>query len=129
MPQKKNHSDIDFEIQFYENILKRKPDFAEALLAIGELYTKKGLYEKGLEIDKKLLQLRPDDAAILYNLACSYSLLNRVDDAFSTIKSAIRCGYNDLDYLMKDDDLTNLRQDNRFQEFFAQIKKKPAHPQ
>jgi uncharacterized protein HemY len=38
--------DIDFEIAFYENILKDTPNFIEALSAIGDLYTRAGLWQK-----------------------------------------------------------------------------------
>ena len=69
--------DIDFEIAFYENILKDTPNFIEALSAIGDLYTRAGLWQKGLEVDIKLSHLRPEDAIVFYNLACSYALLNQ----------------------------------------------------
>jgi tetratricopeptide (TPR) repeat protein len=116
--------DTDFEIQFYEALLKEKPDFLEALIALGDLYTQKGLHEKGLEIDQRLLQLRPEDPIILYNLACSYSLLNDIEKALSVIKLAIRCGYDDLNHLEQDNDLTNLRSDQRFRDFITGIRNK-----
>ena len=115
---------MDFELHFFESILKRKPDFIEALIAIGNLYTKRGFFQKGLEIDLKLAQLRPDDPMILYNLACSYSLLNHIDEALSTIKLAVEKGYDDIAYLEWDGDLNNLRQDNRFRQILSIIKNK-----
>ncbi len=114
--------DIDFEINFYENLIKRNPGFAQALIALGDLYTKQGRYEEGLKIDQKLSLLRPDDPIIQYNLACSYSLLNQLDKSLATIKKAIECGYDNLVYLEKDEDLKNLRKDGQFQSFFASIK-------
>ena len=121
----KKEENLDFEIQFIESVVKNRPHFVEALVALGDLYTKRGFYEKGLSIDEKLANLRPDDSMILYNLACSYSLLNDIDKALEAIKKAIERGYNDFDYLQYDNDLENLRQDNRFQEFFVTVKKKP----
>ena len=47
-------NDLDFQIQFIENVLHKTPTFIEALVALGELYTKRGLYEKGLEADRRL---------------------------------------------------------------------------
>ena len=113
----------EFEIHFYESILRRKPDFIEALIAVGNLYTKKGYYNKGLAVDEKLFALRPDDPVILYNLACSYSLVGDLDRSLSTIKSAIYFGYEDLGYMERDRDLQNLRQDIRFQQFISNIRK------
>lgn len=118
---KKREDDLDFEIRFYEEILKDKPDFIEALIAIGDLYTYRGLIEKGLEVDIRLSRLRPDDDLILYNLACSYSLMKQIDKAFGAMKLALECGYDDLNYLEVDDDLEYLRKDARFQELFDRV--------
>ena len=90
-------------------------------MALGDSYTKKGLYQKGLEIDLRLDQLRRQDPHILYNLACSYSLLHYLDQALDTIKSAVRYGYDHFEYLQYDSDLANLRRDSRYQEFISDL--------
>lgn len=110
---------VDFELHFFEAILERKPDFVEALVALGDLYTKKGFYDKGLEIDLRLAQIRPEDPTILYNLACSYSLVNSLDEALAAIKLSIEKGYDDYRHLEWDGDLHNLRQDARFQKLLS----------
>ncbi|MBF0385553.1 MAG: hypothetical protein HQL27_06740 [Candidatus Omnitrophica bacterium] len=117
-----NIEDIEFEIGFYENIVKNSPDFVEALTALGDLYTRKGLYLKGLRIDQKLASLRPEDPVILYNLACSYSLLKDLNKAFLVMKQAIALGYDDLDYLEQDRDLENLRQSEKFAKYILSLK-------
>ena len=118
------NEDLDFEISFYEGLISKKPDFIEALQALGDAYTKKGLYEKGLSIDEHLSQLQPKDPYVLYNLACSYSLLNQTDKALRSIKLAIKMGYRNFDYLMEDKDLDNLRKDSRFRRYFSRIEKR-----
>ncbi|MBF0479294.1 MAG: hypothetical protein HQL26_07400 [Candidatus Omnitrophica bacterium] len=115
---------VEFEKKFYEGILQRTPDFIEALIALGDVYTLSGEFEAGLKIDEKLALLRSDDAYILYNLACSYSLLNYVDLALETIKKAILCGYDDFAFLQEDEDLHNLRKDYRFQSYLGGLKNK-----
>ncbi len=122
MPRQSINNDIDFEIQFYEGILKKNPDFVEALNALGGLYTKKGLYEKGLRVDERLVQLKPEDPFGFYNLSCSYSLLNNVEQSFGSIKKAIDSGYCNFKYLEQDSDLLNLRRDSRFQQYYLRIK-------
>ena len=113
----------DFEIQFYENVLKRSPDFIEALMALGDWYTKKGLYEKGLAIDERLEKLRPADPIILYNLACSYSLVKDLNSALKVLKRAVYYGYDDFEHLESDHDLGNLLQDECFLELLHSLKK------
>jgi Flp pilus assembly protein TadD len=116
--------DLDFEIQFLEGVVKTSPDFIEALINLGDLYTKKGFFEKGLAVDVNLSRLRPGDPMILYNLACSYSLVNDLEKAFEVMKKAIQNGYRDIDFLEQDDDLVNLRKFPPFEDFLVKIKTK-----
>ena len=121
---KQNEKDIqenlDFEIQFYEGVLQKNQDFIQALILLGDLYTKKGLHEKGLAIDKRLAFLKPEDPTILYNLACSYSLLNEIKKAFEVVKLAIECGYKDFKFMREDRDLKNLLKDDRFRQLLGE---------
>ncbi|MFH1692010.1 MAG: hypothetical protein ABIC68_05535 [Candidatus Omnitrophota bacterium] len=116
MPVKKRKKtlDLDFQMEFYEKILSEKTDFVEVMIALGEIYTKKGFYEKGLKLDKRLAQLRPDNPTIHYNLACSLSLTKDVDAALRAIEQAICLGYRDLAFMNRDPDLENVRQDKRY---------------
>jgi len=116
--------DLNFEIRFLEGVVRSSPDFIEALINLGDLYTKKGFFEKGLSVDQKLFKLRPEDPIVLYNLACSYSLVNDIEKSFETIKVAIKKGYRDLDYLEQDSDLVNLRNFPPFEDFLAKMKTK-----
>ena len=119
--------DIDFEIAFYNGLIEKNPNFVQALAALGDLYTKAGRVKEGLSVDEQLVQLRPEDPIILYNLACSYSLIGDIDKSYRAFKKSIRNGYNDFRYLEQDDDLSNLRKDRRFQQYLARIKnKKPS---
>ncbi len=115
---------LDFEIRFLEGVLKESPHFIEALINLGDLYTKRGLYRQGLEIDLRLSALRPNDPIVLYNLACSYSLLADLHKAFEVIQVAIAKGYQDFRYLAQDEDLANLRQFPPFVDLVAQLKPK-----
>lgn len=122
--------DIDFEIAFYNGLIKKKPDFAEAYVALGELYTSAGMYKEGLAVDEQLVLLKPADPIAHYNLSCSYSLLEYIDKALFSFKRAVECGYSDFEHVDGDDDLENLRRDQRFQKFYIQIKnKKPSADQ
>lgn len=114
--------DTNFAIWFYEGILSRDPDNVEVLFILGNLYTRAGLYEKGLECDKKLCRLRSDDPIFRYNLACSYSLLGEVDLAFEAMLRAIELGYNDCEFMEQDPDLQNLRSDPRFRLLLGKLK-------
>ena len=119
-----SQEDLDFEISFYEQLLKKKPDFTNALIALGDAYTRKGRYKDGLEIDQRLVKLKPDDATVHYNLACSYSLLKMADPCISALRKAIHLGYHDFVFMQKDPDLEFIRKDPRFKEIFSEHKKR-----
>lgn len=124
MAKNQPNNDIDFEIRFYENILREAPDFIETMMALADLYTKKGMYREGLELDERLSRLRPEDPVIFYNLACSYSLLNDQHAALNAIRRAIDLGYDDFDHLIQDADLANLMTDAQFRQYLKDVQKK-----
>jgi len=121
--------DLEFDIRFCEGLIEKCPDFVQALVLLGELYTHQGLYEKGLAIDRQLARLRPDDPVVFYNLACSHSLLRQMDEAFDAIRTAIALGYDDFTYMEQDQDLKNLFRDSRFREYLSDLKNRRASVQ
>src|ERR1051325_8023158 len=118
--------DLEFEIRFFEGISHRDPDFIAALQILGDAYTKTGQWEKGLKIDQRLARLWPENPLVFYNLACSYSLLKHLDEAFAALDQAVKLGYNDARWLTNDPDLDNLRQDNRFEKIRTDLSTKPG---
>jgi len=112
---KAGKKDVQFEIRFFEGIARRDPDYIEALQILGDAYTKTGQWEKGLLVDERLARLCPDSPLVFYNLACSYSLLKRVEEAFAALDHAVKLGYDDARWLNKDPDLDNIREDSRFE--------------
>jgi tetratricopeptide (TPR) repeat protein len=111
---KNTKEDLEFEIRFFEGVARRDPDYVEALQILGDAYTKTGEAEKGLQIDQRLARLCPDNPLVFYNLACSCSLTNRLDEAFAALKRAVKLGYADARWLSRDPDLKNLHNDSRF---------------
>jgi len=105
----------DFEIQFFEEVLEANPRHVESLMFLGNAYTARGEFERGLEIDLRLLRLRPQDPIVHYNMACSYSLLGQEDAAVSALERAINLGYQDIEHMEQDEDLANVRQTPGYQ--------------
>jgi hypothetical protein len=56
--------ELDFEIAFFEGVVQNCPDFIEALIALGDAYTRRGRYKDGLWVDMKLSRLRPADGTV-----------------------------------------------------------------
>jgi len=121
--EKKN---LDVEIGFIEGVVRKDPDYIEALQILGDDYTRRGRFEDGLKIDEQLARLRPHDPTVLYNLACSYSLTDRVAEAFDTLHRALAEGYEDFKWMSQDPDLESLRKHPLFDEVRAKIKSSKA---
>ena len=124
--QRSRTAQLDFEIEFFEGVLARKPDYVDALGVLAEIYTARGLYQKGLEADRRLARLRAEDPTVIYNLACSLSLTGHVDGAFTTLARAIFLGYHDFRHIRDDPDLEPLRQDPRFGTFLELARREAA---
>ncbi len=107
-------SQLDFEIEFFGRVLERRPDFVDVLRVMGNNLTLKGRYAQGLQLDKRLISLRPTDPLAHYNLACSYALLKRPDHALRSLRRAVELGYRDFRYMREDRDLESIRNDPRF---------------
>ena len=113
-------SQLDFELEFFAGILERHGGYVDVLRAHGNNLTLKGRFADGLEVDKKLIQLRPGDALAHYNLACSYALLKKPDLALKTLRRAVELGYRDFRYMREDRDLESIRHDPRFRQLLRE---------
>lgn len=120
--------DLSFERALYESVVARDPANVEALMALGEAYTKDRDYVRGLEVDQRLARLRPSDPVVLYNLACSLALLGCADTAFEVLGRAIDLGYADLTHLDEDPDLEGIRKDARFAEIRERLLRRTGVP-
>jgi tetratricopeptide (TPR) repeat protein len=115
---------LDFELAFFSGVLERRPDYVDVLRAHGNNLTLKGRYADGLELDKRLIQLRPNDALAHYNLACSYALLKKPDLALKTLRRAVELGYRDFRYMRDDRDLESIRHDPRFRQLLREFERR-----
>ena len=79
--------DEEFIVWFLEGVLENYPNYIECLMYLGNAYTAMGKYEEGLQIDLKLRKFKPYDSIVHYNLACSYSLLGKIDLSLAAKKS------------------------------------------
>ncbi len=111
----------EFQREFFEAALENDPANLGCLIRLGDLYTRQGFYQKGLEIDLRLVDICPKESTFHYNLACSYSLLGQLEESLEALETAIEHGYDEWEHLNADDDLANLRNHPRYEELIARF--------
>jgi hypothetical protein len=59
--------------------------------------------------------MQPDNPTPFYNVACCESLMGNTANAFEFLEKAINLGFNDLENMLKDEDLANIRKTDQFE--------------
>jgi hypothetical protein len=111
----------EFDIAFLEDILVADPEHLETMKMLAELYTRTGQCRQGLHMDRLVVAATPMDPVANYNLACSLSLMRRLDECFTVLRRAVRLGYRDMDHMANDADLDAAHKDARWLELFDLI--------
>jgi len=114
--------ELDTKIEFIEGLVRRDPNYVDALQILGDHYTQRGRISEGLKVDERLARLEPGNPLVFYNLACSYSLSGEFDQAATALEKAVQLGYRDFDWLAKDPDLKPLRSHTAFDDLKVKIR-------
>lgn len=112
---------LEFEMEFFDRLLTRVPDFAEVLQAQAGNLTAQGRFAEGLKVEERLVRLRPRDATAHYHLACRYARLQQRDLALSTLRRAVELGYRDFRGMNREEDLASIRKDPRFRQMLREF--------
>lgn len=110
---------LDFEIDFFERLLARKQRAVDVLRVLAELVSRKGLHDRAVDLDRRLVEILPEDFLARYNLACSLARVGSLDEAIEALSRAILLGYDDLAHMESDPDLASLRGHPDFEALLA----------
>ena len=64
------------------------------------------------------MALRPNDAIVMYNVACTFCTLKKKDEAMAALRKAHDAGFRDTDWTRRDPDLALLRDDPEFDRLY-----------
>ena len=98
-----------------EQHLELNPEDVQALVIGSAALVDIGEQERGLQWADMALAMDPDDARLMYNLACTYALAGRTDEAFAALDQSVDAGWRQRGWIENDSDLESLRDDPRFQ--------------
>ena len=101
-------------IEVVERQLEWNPDDARALhLGAGSLIVL-GQIDRADRWLQRALAIDPSDSVVLYNVACNYATLDRVEEALDCLERAAENGTVNADWMRNDADLVNLHSHPRY---------------
>ena len=106
-------------LRIIEKHLERHPDDARALYLGATDLCQVGEKARSLEWARMALAIDPEDAGILYNVACVYALQGQLEEALDCLEKALVHGFWYKRWAEHDSDLNNLRSHPRFQKIMS----------
>jgi serine/threonine protein kinase/tetratricopeptide (TPR) repeat protein len=94
--------------------LEMNPDDPGAATMCAVSLCRLGRPEEGLAWAERAREIEPNDARVLYNVACLYALEGRTEQALAGLELAVQAGFGAREWIAHDPDLDGLRQHPRF---------------
>jgi Flp pilus assembly protein TadD len=107
--------------QLLEEHLKEVPEDARARTHLALNYVSLGRGEDAVREANIAMALRPNEASVLYNVACIFSRSGRLDDAMNALRKAWENGFKDSNWVRRDPDLAALHGRPEFENLFPEI--------
>ncbi|MEE9189771.1 MAG: protein kinase [Candidatus Neomarinimicrobiota bacterium] len=102
-----------------EQHLRLNPDNTRALYLGAGALIMAGFKERGLEWANRALEIEPDEPAVLYNVACIYSISGKIEEALDILEKWVNIGFGSAAWIKIDPDFDPLRDHPRFQKIVA----------
>ncbi len=100
------------------------PEDVRARILLANNYASFGKEGEAIRELQKAVALRPNDANILYNAACTFGILQKKTEALAVLKKAKEVGFPNLDWAARDPDLACLHGDPEFQSLLEEGERK-----
>ena len=107
-----------------ERRLALNPDESRAIYLGADVLIRMGEKEKAMEWVKRLAATDRDEPAILYGIACLYSLIGKLEEAVYYLSKSVDAGFAHRQYLEKDGDLDAIRNHPRYTELIEDLKRR-----
>jgi tetratricopeptide (TPR) repeat protein len=105
-------------IQTMENHLREVPEDARARILLGGMYAQEQRTDDAIRETNLAMTLRPNEATVLYNAACTFANLGRLAESLDALRKAWEAGYKDADWTRRDPDLASLHGDPEFEKLY-----------
>jgi len=105
-------------IQAMEGHLRQVPEDARARILVAGFYAVEGRNEDAVREANLAMLLRPNEAMVQYNAACTFCSMNKKAEALDALTKAWRSGFKDADWARRDPDLAILRGEPEFEKLY-----------
>jgi non-specific serine/threonine protein kinase len=109
-------------IQAMEGHLRQVPEDARARILVAGFYAVEGRHEDAVREANLAMLLRPNEAMVQYNAACTFCSMNKRAEALDALSKAWRNGFKDADWARRDPDLAILRGDPEFEKLYPETR-------
>ena len=108
-------------VEYVERQLELNPDDVQTLLSGASALVELGERDRGLKWASRVLEASTDDALLLYNIGCVFSLAGDLEKAMDALEKSYAAGLADPDWMNNDSDLDPLRGFPRFDALMQQM--------
>jgi len=108
-------------IQILDSHLTKVPEDARARCILAGDYAALGQMEQANREANLAMALRPNEAMVLYNLACVFCGMGKREEALSSLRKASEAGAKDATWARRDPDLAPLHGDPEFERLYPAV--------
>jgi serine/threonine protein kinase/Tfp pilus assembly protein PilF len=108
------------QVQALENHLRSVPEDARARVLLAGGYAEIGRREDAIREANLAVALRPNEATVLYNVACVFCGLQSKAEALEALLKCWNAGFKDSDWARRDPDLALLHGDPEFERLYPE---------
>jgi non-specific serine/threonine protein kinase len=109
-------------LDIIEKHLETTPDDFRALYMGARALVVDGQVTRGLEWAERAAAAHPEDGVTLYNVACIHAKAGKAETAIDYLERAVSAGFTRLEWIVNDNDLALLHQNQRFQNLVQSLK-------
>src|SRR5687767_13128866 len=107
-------------MQALESHVRQVPEDARARILLSIDYASENRVDDAVREASLAMVLRPNEAVVLYNAACTFCCLNKKAEALDALEKAWRAGFKDANWARRDPDLALLHDDPEFERLYPE---------
>ncbi|MFZ3213120.1 MAG: protein kinase [Terriglobales bacterium] len=103
-----------------EQHLQKVPEDARARVLLANMYAQMERIEEAVRETNLAITLRPNEATVLYNAACTFCSMKKKPEALQALRKAWEAGFKDPEWARRDPDLELLHGDPEFERLYPE---------